>query len=313
MPIGFSYRATFPKKLCRFYFLALQEFLQRKFERNECFWIGRMSGIESAYVGAYVYENEPFERFDFTQMRLHSGIHVLTEVDWKEYVDKTIVAMVDASLLAIWDGDCYLQCEALYKYMENHYPFIHTIPAHALEPYLYMYQDDAHDTIEPKYRFAEVWRHKRVLIITSHGDSVAYQIQHNLEKVFAPFHIFHSTTQIMVYKCTQQNGINGDGYGWKGHFLKMCYDISQFEFDVALIGCGGFSNLLGHYIYKEMKRSAIYLGGPIQLYFGIMGRRWLAHPHMKAFLNQNGDHWIRPLSSDQPIEKDAIDGACYWM
>lgn len=272
-----------------------------------------MSGIESAYIGAYIYDHVPFETFDFQEMVRHSGIQIVSENDWKEFVESTMNAMIHASLLAVWDGISYRQCESLYKYLEEQYPFIHTIPAHSLEPYMYMYQDPEHTVRDPEYNFPELFQNKKVLIITSHGDSVVYQIQRHFYDIFHPFTIFHPTTMIQVYKCTQQNGVNGDGYGWKGHYLKMCYDISQYDFDVAFIGCGGFSNLLGYYIYNTMRKSAIYVGGPIQIYFGIMGKRWTMHPTIQQFLSKNGDTWIQPLTSDEPIEKNATDHGCYWI
>ena len=269
--------------------------------------------MESTAIGVYIRNELPFDKINFPIIQLHAGIQVISETDWVEFVDKTMDAITDCHMLAIWDGECYLQCKELYAYMQRHYPYIHTVPAHILEPYLYMYQDDDGKTVDPLYRFPEIFQGKRVLIVTSHGDSVRYQIEHHLHKIFEPYRIFSDPELIQVYKCPQQNGTNGDGYGWKGHFLKMCYDISQFEFDVAFIGCGGFSNLLGHYIYRELGRSAIYVGGPIQLYFGVMGQRWARHPTILSFLGRNGDHWIEPMASDTPSKKESVEGGCYWL
>jgi hypothetical protein len=93
----------------------------------------------------------------------------------------------------------------------------------------------------------------------------------------------------------------------------MCADISEMEFDVAFIGAGGFSNPLGHYIYKHLGRSAIYVGGPIQLMFGVMGRRWFGNDTIGKILVQNGDYWIRPLVDDYMKGTDLVEQGCYWM
>lgn len=274
-----------------------------------------MSGIESAFIGKYLCEGDSiFPSLDFSKVQIHAGIQILGKKDWLEYVERTLESMVNANLLAIWDGACYLQCADMYDYMQTFYPFVHTIPAHALEPYLYMYQDEEGLTSNGAYDFEACWQDQRVLVITSHGDSVNGQIASgNVDVIFGKHRIFSKTTTIQVYKCTQQNGANGDGYGWKGHFLKMCHDISQYTFDVALIGCGGFSNLLGHYIHKELGRSAVYVGGPIQLFFGVMGRRWMQHPRILGFLRRHGDAWIEPVRSDKPLRPGCVEEGCYWL
>lgn len=54
----------------------------------------------------------------------------------------------------------------------------------------------------------------------------------------------------------------------------MCDDIKKLDFDVALLSCGGYGNHLSYFIYKEMNKSALYIGGGLQIWFGIMGKRW---------------------------------------
>ena len=52
-------------------------------------------------------------------------------------------------------------------------------------------------------------------------------------------------------------------------------DINKaFDFDIALVSCGGFGMLVSDFIFTTLNKSAIYVGGSLQLYFGIIGNRW---------------------------------------
>eukprot|EP00977_Amphora_coffeiformis_P027202 scaffold34595_cov160-Amphora_coffeaeformis.AAC.12 len=72
------------------------------------------------------------------------------------------------------------------------------------------------------------------------------------------------------------------------------------HFDFALLGCGGFGMPLVHYIASlPHKPSAMYIGGALQLFFGILGGRWTT-PEGKSTLNpyHNNNAWTWPLQSD---------------
>lgn len=75
------------------------------------------------------------------------------------------------------------------------------------------------------------------------------------------------------------------------HFMEA--EIEAIGFDIALLGCGAFGHPLCSHI-KKMGRKAVYMGGDLQMMFGIYGTRWEGHP----LLNSN---WIRPLEDDLPV------------
>jgi len=77
-------------------------------------------------------------------------------------------------------------------------------------------------------------------------------------------------------------------------FLKN--QISQKAFDVALLSCGSYAVPIGEYIKNTMKKKAVYVGGVMQLFFGIMGRRY----ENPFFTDQiNVDKFIYPLERDK--------------
>ena len=62
-----------------------------------------------------------------------------------------------------------------------------------------------------------------------------------------------------------------------------------------------------------MNKSVIYVGGSLQLFFGIMGNRWRNNPNILQLKN---DNWINVLDSDIPKKikqnKHLCENQCYW-
>ncbi len=105
----------------------------------------------------------------------------------------------------------------------------------------------------------------------------------------------------------------GNGVAFKSWFCaldKMCNDISQIDFDIALIGCGAYGMSIGAFIKRELRRKAMHLGGMTQLLFGIKGGRWDRDPKYSQGLYN--EYWVRPFDSDKVKHTDTIEGGCYW-
>jgi hypothetical protein len=81
-------------------------------------------------------------------------------------------------------------------------------------------------------------------------------------------------------------------------------------FDVALVSCGGYGNLVCSQIYK-MNKSAIYVGGVLQMFFGVYGSRWEKDRPMILDLYKN-EFWSRPKENERPEGYSGIEGSCYW-
>ena len=90
----------------------------------------------------------------------------------------------------------------------------------------------------------------------------------------------------------------------------MCNDIKKLDFDIALLGCGGYGLPLCNFIYDKLGKSAIYVGGAIQLLFGVYGNRWKTHNIIGPLIEKGG--WIRPSNEEQPKNFKKIEGGCYW-
>ena len=92
----------------------------------------------------------------------------------------------------------------------------------------------------------------------------------------------------------------------------MCNDIKNLDFDIALLGCGGYGLPLCNFIKMDMNKSAIYIGGGLQLLFGVMGRRWENRDDWKKIIRDNDTKFIRPSGDEIIKNKHVIEGGCYW-
>ena len=76
--------------------------------------------------------------------------------------------------------------------------------------------------------------------------------------------------------------------------------------DVYLISCGCYGIALCNELKKQGKR-AIYVGGILQLLFGLKGQRWDSRSEINIHYNK---YWKYP--SKKPTNATMVEGGCYW-
>lgn len=287
-------------------FLYLQNYLLEQTEKKEPFFIGRVGGNEPSLCEK-VLTNQNINKQLLYYMLTGAGINMLSNEDITQYVKLTNTSYKNSSILSVWSGSVYNQCKPYYDYLDKMYPQQKRICAQALEPFYFVNH--------PDYKFNTIFKNKKVLIITSHKETTKLQLKHHTTIFNKP--IFDESTEFHIYKPAQQNAGNHDSNSWTFHFDKMKYDLFElqktFDFDIALVSCGGFGMILSDYIYTELKKSAIYVGGGLQIYFGIIGNRWKTHSIISKLIN---DKWTTVLDEDKPPALSSnphlCENSCYW-
>lgn len=102
-------------------------------------------------------------------------------------------------------------------------------------------------------------------------------------------------------------GMN-DGKDWKWHLEKTKEKIEEKNFDVLLVSAGGYSSPLAAHA-KKLGKIGIHCGGELQLFFGVIGKRWDESEKVSEYLNE---HWVRPSESERPANWREIENGCYW-
>ena len=151
-----------------------------------------------------------------------------------------------------------------------------------------------------------------ILQIGNHMEMFTDSIQHKLsilDKIY-DIDLFPGCTFILM-KGPITNGSN-NSYEFNielDNFIEKIKPIIN-DFDVALVSCGGYGNLICNEIYK-MGKSSIYIGGVLQMYFGIYGNRWVHENKyvLDIYLNK---YWSRPANEEKPKDYNIIENSCYW-
>lgn len=153
------------------------------------------------------------------------------------------------------------------------------------------------------HNWYEALENKKVLVVHPYSQTIRSQYEKNVEfhEGQGPLPRFK---ELITYRPVNSIGGHNEEFpSWGAALQHMVNDISQIDFDVALLGCGLYGIPLSAHI-KRMGKIAIYTGGSTQIVFGIKGKRW----DNAGFYNE---HWTRPFKSDIPKHMEEIEAGCF--
>lgn len=145
--------------------------------------------------------------------------------------------------------------------------------------------------------FGEMLQGKRVLVISPFAESIRANFSRRHE--FFPGYNYPNFALSTYNTPITYHGLPPEFYpdhDWFATVERMKAEISRKDFDIALLSCGSYAMPLGLHIRDVMQRKAIYVGGCLQLFFGITGRRY----DNPFFIDQmNTDAFILPLERER--------------
>jgi len=273
------------------------DIIKRLLEENRTFSVARV-GLGAETIFAYqVSKYQPVDQKTLYTLHNNAGIYFSPEqqgLDAIAFSDDYISAIKNADYLGAWYNT-----------------FIHSVEQEWIQQFGLQDRHFAATDLEPYYSdapWSKALKNKRVLVISPFTDSIVEQYTNHREKLFSNPDVLPEFTLIPLKSCLTSAGAKL-GNSWIDNFQSMCRQIDALDFDVALLGCGGYGLPLVNYIKQEKKKSAIYIGGALQIMFGIRGKRWDTNENINRFYNE---WWIRPTKSEQIAGQDRIEGGCYW-
>jgi len=238
---------------------------------------------------------KPWERlwrsvpWETTKALQGAGIFPYNTESYHQYATAFIAALGDIDHLGIWHNEGEMKLVSTFS-SETKIGYVQ-----GLEPYLIPHQPWSH-----------ALANKTVLVVTPFAKTLTEQMP-KLSNVWMKYE--QKNGQILIPKSTKFTVVKfpygfdpeiQQKYGsWENLIVQVSTEIEKYNFDVALLGCGGYSLILGAKI-KKMGKSAIHLGGATQVLFGIRGSRWEQIPW---FLENLNDYWTYPLAEDKPGAK----------
>lgn len=267
-------------------------------ESNKPFFIGRIAGCELKVAYNHI-KNDLLELADdIIELENNAGIKINNRLSLERYVKELLEAYKNCTAIAEWEktGKVYMITGVGQQLISELTPKIPKIEARALEPYY----------------FKDSWmlslKGKRILIIHPFILTFTKQVD-KLKSIYPNQNWFEDCSFCFLHPPFTLAG-NHDGKDWHEHyenFLKILNDVN--DFDVALVAAGGYGMLISNYIFKEFNKSVIYVGGALQLFFGVIGKRWFENKEVLKLVN---DHWIRPDKNDKPNNFNKVEKGCYW-
>lgn len=153
---------------------------------------------------------------------------------------------------------------------------------------------------------------KKVLVVHPFADTIKKQFE-NKDRLFDRPML--PEFELQVLKSVQSlNGHCEDFETWFDALQWMEDQMDEIDYDVALIGCGAYGFPLAAHA-KRTGHKAIHIGGALQLFFGIKGKRWESEGYIgtdhdySVFFNE---YWCRPSENETPISSNLVEQGCYW-
>lgn len=151
---------------------------------------------------------------------------------------------------------------------------------------------------------------KKVLVVTAFACTTEQQYQKRLDiypNGFLPeFEL--KTFQSVWYD--NDAGKDDRFPTWFDALNYMIQEIDKIDYDIALLGCGAFGTPIVSHMKRQGKQ-AIYVGGILQLMFGIRGSRW-DDPSYSAYHSLFNEHWVYPGDDNKPVNANKLEGGCFW-
>ncbi len=246
--------------------------------------IGRLGGTEARVITEYYYkrqnsqQQQPYDQHVLDEGAVLSGIYPPVE-EIGDYFSKEYIESIRAcDMLAVWGTDN----EDLF--IREYCPDIPTLSYYSVLPLL---------LFKP---WTYQLKGKKILVATSFTDTITKQYQKREALFESPYVL--PEFDLITYKTIQAyGGENADYASYIEVLQKMTSDISNLEFDIALIGAGAYALPLGRHI-KSMGKIAITTCGATQLFFGIKGARWIESGEF--------DEIMTPAWTDLPEEEKPV-------
>jgi hypothetical protein len=289
----------------------MREYIYGKIILGENFIVPRVSGIENNFAVfgriCKIQGNIPENILQYFKkvggaMKNNAGIHLSSMNSILSYSDQYLKAFENCEIFAGWEcwGSYLPHIADSYEIITNQiYPSKPIIWSFAMDIFHYIYR-------EP---WTWALRGKRILIVSCFEESIRQQIPKRT-LLYDGVDLFPECTFTTIKPPITNAGNPSRDFDEELRDFYTRLDKLTDVYDVALVSAGGYSTLICNHIFEKGK-SSVQVSGVLQMYFGILGQRWIKERPdiVKLFVNE---HWTRPKEHEKPLNYNAVEGGCYW-
>jgi hypothetical protein len=287
----------------------LHDYVKGKLEKNQTFIVPRVAILENnfAMFGDICKKNDTVdpqlgEYFNKTvqSLKVNTGIRVSSIESIHLYSELYCKALQNAELIGAWEfhGPQYPHIKDSYDYLRKKYKQKKYIWNAAFDVYNYIHT----------LPWTLALKGKRILIVSAFAQSIYDKIPY-LDKIYGMSLFPECTISTILPPQTHGQGMCRE---FNEELAQFCQHLDSMKdtYDVALVSCGGYSNLVCNHIYEHNGKSAICVGGVLQMYFGIFGERWIQSNKDIMSLYKN-EYWTRPKDVEKPMNFQSVEGGYY--
>lgn len=144
---------------------------------------------------------------------------------------------------------------------------------------------------------------KKICIVSYFANEMATQYK-NIKKIFT--HTDLSGVHVRFVESWNTIKGNEPHKHWCDTLERLKKKIDNTDDDIYLVSCGCYGLPLCNYIKEHKNANSIYVGGLLQMLFGLKGKRWDERPYMNKYYNEN---WKYPTK--KPNNAEGVEGWCY--
>jgi hypothetical protein len=259
------------------------EIIQKMILSDKPVFIGRFGSSEIRAMLLYKLPKMlqiPIRKKVLNTMVFHAGFFPASYIQLKNFSDMCYADLNDLDMIGSW------RIEELfyYKILKK----IQRIHVQGLEPFL------------QKNPWSEALKGKKVLVVHPFVETIRKQYETKRTLLFEDERVLPQFTLITIQAVQTMGGNRSEFPDWFAALDYMKSEISKYDFDIALLGCGAYGMPLCAYI-KRLGKKAIYMGGSLQLLFGIKGKRWENSKEHAQIINE---HFVKPSEYEKPENWD---------
>lgn len=284
----------------------------RAFDKNIPFSLIRVGNTEGYFLNTIYNGQQPITEY-YNWIGTTAGLYPNT----KEYIEtvwyrENIQNLLNSDIVGFVDISETIKSDVnfLNSYCSNK-PLFFKEQIEVLDPGTLL------DTNKINNPWTKQLKGKRVLVVSSHEKTILKQWD-NIENIWkgktneiCPFELVGVVRSPFNPQIDSRQYPNCGSWDQTLDYMKKLID--SYDYDVLLSGSAVFSPSLADHAKKSGK-IGITICGAIQLFFGILGSRWVNNQCFSEWRKLFNDNWIYPLEEDLPNNKSMFDSyeKAYW-
>ena len=260
----------------------------------------RLGVVESRVLDAVDAENSRIPLSLRKQAWVNAGVFPPIKPQLRSFAGNYREAITNSDLLAVWPSEIQAAHDNLITRYGSDKP---QVAMSVLDVF------SCANLIETEEIWISRLGGKKVLVV--------HPFARSFQKQYSNFSKLHKVPLIPAFDAaftsppmTQGISIFGGTYNSNlGAYLEVLHNITcEEKFDYALVAAGAYGLPIASFL-KERAITSIYVGGALQLYFGVAGGRWKNRPDLQKYKTP---FWLETPLESPPGGANLIEGKTYW-